>query len=126
VIDRTNSGPVDLWRADVSGPTLVSRCVLDRSIPYHGVGEGDAIVQVDGMVPDTTGRTETDPTSLIMLRSQVRFLLAPLTQPHSHTASPIQCCCAVGARLYPGSRIRWSVSQTSGRPANSLRDGRTV
>jgi hypothetical protein len=65
------------------------------------------------MVPDTTGRTETDPTSLIMLRSQVRFLLAPPTW------SPWQTALGAGASNVPIPYPTVSVAEEAPRPWRS-------
>jgi hypothetical protein len=60
-----------------SGPTIASQRVRGRPTQFHDLDRTPGFIRENGTPRDSAGQAGTTLNSLIMLRSQVRFLLAP-------------------------------------------------
>ena len=61
----------------LSGPTIASRAVPARVTQFHGLGPTPHLTRENRTTRDSTGQAGTTLIDLIMLRSEVRFFLAP-------------------------------------------------
>jgi hypothetical protein len=71
----------------LSGPTIASRAVPARVTQFHGLGPPPHLTRENRTTRDLTGRAGTPRGSLIMLRSEVRFFLAPREKTWSEVTS---------------------------------------
>jgi len=74
-------GVDDDTSADRSVPTIVSQRVRSRPVRFRASDRTPRFTRENGTTRNSAGRPGTTLSALIMLRSQVRFLLAPLNTP---------------------------------------------
>ncbi len=103
----------------LSGPTIASQAVPARVTQFHGLGPTPHLTREKRTTRDSTGRAGTPRGSLIMLRSEVRFFLAPprKTWSESLLTKALRIRAGCGCHGYP-------VQPTS--PRNSSRRSRIV